>query len=213
MQRSRKDTWEKQDTTYTLHQIAFDDVVDAQHADNWKKVAGILWEGIEKLKCCGAKFVIIPANSTHFCIDALKKKSPLPIISMLTIVAEECAAKNYKKVGVLGVGITMKNGLFKKPLQEKGIVSLVPEEAEQKIINDIIYQQIVPGVVKKDSVTRIVHIIAGFQKKGCDAIILGCTELPIVITAKNSPLPYIDTTRLLAEKALAHSLNAGSIIE
>ncbi|MBP9817898.1 amino acid racemase [Candidatus Shapirobacteria bacterium] len=181
-------------------------ILEAQRANNWDKVAEICVTAIKKLESIGADLIIIPGNSIHFAFEKIKNESNIPVISIVETAAEECVTRGFKKVAVLGVGITMSSGLYKESLEGKGIEYRVPEEEQQKIINKIIYEEIVPARVTKESVGVVIKIIEKLKEEGCDGVILGCTELPIIITEDNSPIPFIDTTRLLAKKVLEMSL-------
>jgi aspartate racemase len=180
----------------------FYEILQAQRQDNWDKVAEICLNSINKLKSIGADFIIIPGNSIHFAFNKIVVKSPLPVISIVETAVEECWDRGYKKIAVLGVGITMSGGLFKEPVEKRGMTYQVPSQDDQELLNKIIYEEIVPDKVSQKSVELIVNLINKLKSGGCDAVILGCTELPIVVTEENSPLPIIDTTRLLAKKAL-----------
>lgn len=190
----------------TMNTQPFDVILDAQNKNDWKTVAEIVLYSIEKLAAVGAEFVIIPANSIHFAIDKVKEKSPIPVIDMLVETAEECSQKGYTKIGVLGVGMTMSKGLFTTALSKLGIEAATPSFEDQEIINTIIYKELVQGVINEDSTAKIIEIITKLQQNGCEAVILGCTELPLVINDTNSPLPFIDTTRLIAKRAVDYSL-------
>jgi aspartate racemase len=191
-----------------IYNSSFSEILAAQSQDDWKGVAQIILNALERLKEAGAEFAIIPANSVHFAIADILEQTPLPLLSLLDVVAEECAHQQYVKVGVLGVGITMSKGLYTAVLAHKGIQSVVPQEQDQVLVNNIIYDEIVPGKVTEDSIRTIVQIIDQFKSEGCQAVVLACTELPLVITSSDSSLPIIDTTRLLARKAVNKSLHS-----
>ena len=191
----------------SLHNLPFHKFIEPFNKKDWKALAEIINNSIKKLASIGTDFAIIPANSVHFAFREIKKISPIPVLSIVEIAAEECKEKKYKKVGILGVGMTMSDGLFDSSLKKYGIKTAIPSKSEQKIISDVIYNEIVPAKVTNKSINKIINIIKSLKQKCCDAVILGCTELPLVIDKNNSPLPLIDTTRLLAEKALEYSLN------
>lgn len=190
----------------SLHNQSFHIFFEPFSKKDWKGLAKIINNSIVKLAASGADFAIIPANSVHFAFNEIEKISSIPILSRVEITAKECEEKGYKKVGVLGVGMTMSDGLFDKSLNKYGIKSVAPNKHEQKIVNDTIYNEIVPAKTTKDTAQKIIQVINSLKKQGCDAVILGCTELPLIINEKNSPLPFIDTTRLLAGKALEFAL-------
>lgn len=189
-----------------LYNSSFADILAAQRKDDWEAVTQLIVEAIRHVALAGAEFVVVPANSIHFAIQSIQAQSRVPIISLLDVVADECAIKGYKRVGVLGVGITMSKALYVDTLARKGIEHVVPEQADQELINDIIYNEIVSGNIKPESVDTILSMIDKLKQGGCDAVVLACTELPLVISNNNSSLPIIDTTRLLAIKAVDMAL-------
>lgn len=191
----------------TLHHFSLHEILKYQNKNNWPGVADVVLRSIKHLQQSGADFVIIPANSTHFSIEEIQKESLLPVLNLLDIVADECTQKGYKKVGLLGVGITMKDRLFEKALSCRGIEMVIPDEFDCRLLNDLIYNELVADKITERANTRIVTIIQSLKSKGCEAVILGCTELPLVINASNSPLPVIDTTKLLAIKALEFAIS------
>ena len=191
----------------SLHNQSFHKILEPFNKKDRKALAKIINNSIEKLASIGADFAIIPANSVHFAFKEIKKISPIPVLSIIEIAAQECKKKNYKKVGILGVGMTMSDGLYDESLKKYSIEPITPSKSEQKIISDVIYNEIVPAKVTDESINKIINVIKSLKEKGCDSVILGCTELPLVINKNNSPLPFIDTTRLLARKALEYSLN------
>ncbi|HLC59821.1 MAG TPA: amino acid racemase [Candidatus Nanoarchaeia archaeon] len=190
----------------SIHNHSFNEILEAQNKRDFPVVAKIIADSIKKLYSSGADFIIIPSNSVHFAFNEIEKNSPIPVLSIVEIAAKECKGKNYRKVGILGVGMTMSDGLFNEELKKYNITPVNPNQHGQKIVNDVIYQEIVPSKTTVNTIQKIIEVINSLKKQGCDAVILGCTELPLVINRKNSPLPFIDTTRLLAKKALEYAL-------
>lgn len=191
----------------TLYSSSFSEILKAQQSNNWETVANICLSSIKTLKDTGVQFAIMPANSVHFAFDKIKNKSPIEVISIVEVALKHCQENKYSKVGVLGVGITMEKGLYEKIFSKSGIKTIVPDKEDREILNEIIYKEIVLGKIKKESVQKIINMIEKLKRANCQAVILGCTELPLVITKKNSPIPIIDTTRLLAIYATHKSIN------
>ena len=189
----------------SLHNYSFHKILEPFNKKDWESLSNIINDSMKKLASIGADFAIIPANSVHFAFKEIEKNSPIPVLSIVEIAAKECKGKNYKKVCVLGVGMTMSDGLFNQQLSHYGITPIIPLKGEQKIVNEVIYN-IVTAKVTDKSIKKIVDIISSLKEKGCYAVILGCTELPLIIDRNNSPLPFINTTRLLAIKAPDYSL-------
>jgi len=175
---------------------------------DWSKVAVDLLDSIKILDNAGVDFVIIPSNSPHYAIDEVKERSPLPIISIIDVTVAECVRRGFKKVGILGVSVTMSDGLYVKPLRDNGIEPFTPSKEEQKEINDLIYQEIINGKPTATTVTKMKEFIQRLKDNGCDAFIAGCTEIPVVIKDEiESPLPFADTTRLIAQAAFTESIH------
>jgi aspartate racemase len=162
---------------------------------------------IQKLSPIGTEVAIIPANSIHYAIEEILRISPIPVLNLVDLVANECITRGFKKIAILGVGITMSDGLYERSLMNVGVETITPSVEVQSELNDIIYNEIIPGIYTEETTQKIVNILDGLRSSGCDSVILGCTELPILITEANSSLPFIDTTRLLAIKSLEYSTN------
>lgn len=189
----------------TLHTKSFDQILNPQLQQDWQTVANIVLDSIQKVAASGAQFAVIPSNAIHFAYNLIAQKSPIPVLSIVDVSVEECKNLGWKKTLVLGVGQTMQLGLFSKPLLDIGIEPVVPDKDEQELISNIIYNEIVPAQVKSQSIQKIIAIIAKYKEEGCDGVILGCTELPLILDETNCPLSFIDTTRLLAVKAAEYA--------
>ena len=190
----------------TLHQQSFDSILAAQNKRDWPKVASLLLESINKVASSGAEFAVIPANSVHYAFKEVQAKSPIPLISIVDVTVEECKLRGYDKIAVIGTGLTMSNGLYEAPLKEKGIETIIPEKADQEKLNEVIFNELVHGKWSTKSVDEVVQIIGKLKIKGCKAVVLACTEIPLIINEGNSPLPCIDTIELLAKKAVELAL-------
>lgn len=190
----------------SLHAYPLDKIDPKEEAGDWNGVAEIVNISINKLKSIGADFIIIPSNSPHYAMKQIKKLSELPLLSIVDVTVKECIEKGYKKIGILGLERTMSGGLYEIPLLEAGLTPIVPTKAERDIVNRVLWENVIPGNPTKETTKEVVTVIEQLKERDCDAVILGCTELPIIITEANSPLPSIDTTRLLAKKALEEAI-------
>jgi len=171
-------------------------------ARDWPGLAAILNESIAKLVSIGAQLIVMPANAPHYALDYILPSCPVPFVSIVETTVAACVERGYARVAILGIGLTMSDGLYTQALHERGIASITPTPVEQASMNRVIFEEIIPAHVTKAGVQRIVDIMHSLKAQGADAVILGCTELPLVITEHNSPLPFLDTTRLQARKAL-----------
>ena len=185
-----------------LHHNDFGKYHAAQQIERWDIVADLLLDSLKKLKLMGADFAIIPANTVHRAsvFNILQEKSPLPILSILDVVAHECNKSGYKKVAVFGTKWTMADNIYEEPLRKYGIASLVPEQHHQIVIQQCIIDELIPAKITPNTTSKLLVTVESVKSK-CDVIALACTELPLVLNNSNSGLPVLDTTRLLASAA------------
>ncbi len=184
---------------YTMHVFPFAMYKKCVIEKDWDKMADIILMSIDKLKSAGANFIIIPSNTPHYAIEKIKASSPLPVVNLVEITADECKHRGFKKVAVLGTKSTMQDGLYDKELQLREINPVIPEESVRNRVDNLIMNEIIPSQINPITVQDVAKDI---KKLECDAVILGCTELPEVYNEDNLGLPVVDTTRLLAQKAL-----------
>jgi len=190
----------------TMHTHSLSRYMDYIEKDDWDSVATLMISSAKKLASAGADFAICPDNTVHRAFEKASNQSPIPLISITETVAKQCQLKGYKKVGVLGTKYTMQGPIYRDALSKLKIEMTVPDEKDQENINSIIFNELVTGKITEPSSKSMIEVIQKLRDSGCDAVILGCTEIPLVVNSKNSPLPVIDSTRLLARKALKHSL-------
>ena len=190
----------------SVHTYSLSRYMDYIEKDDWDGVAALMVSSAKKLAAAGADFGICPDNTVHRAFEKVSSQSPIPLVSITETVAKECQSKGYRKVGVLGTKYTMQGTVYRDVLSELKIQMVVPSREDQEKINSIIFDELVPGKTTESSSKGIIEAIQKLKKLGCDAVILGCTEIPLVINSGNSPLPVIDSTRLLARKALEYSL-------
>lgn len=178
-------------------------ICDAMKQDRWDLVLGFLLKSVQALAKAGVDFVIIPANTVHRVIQDLQKKSPLPVLNMLEIVAKECEKKGYKKVGVMGTTWTMSGHLYEQALRQQGVEEVIPVKDEQQVIHDAIFAELIPtGIATSKTLKGLLQVVSSLKSRDCKAIALACTELPLALNEANCGLPVLDTTALLAEAAL-----------
>ena len=192
----------------TLHTPSLARYVDCLNAGDLAGVAELMLASARKLAAAGADFLICPDNTIHQAFELMAPHSPLPWLHIADVVAAEAAARGFQRVGLTGTRWLVDSAVYPDKLAARGIACVRPGEDERSEINRIIMEELVPGVVKPDSVARFQAVIAGLREQGCDAVILGCTEIPLIISDANSPLPTLDSTRLLARAALRRALAA-----
>ena len=191
----------------SMHTHSLSRYMDYIEKDDWDGVATLMISSAKKLASAGADFAICPDNTVHRSFEKASNQSPIPLISITETVAKQCQLKGYKKVGVLGTKYTMQGPVYRDVLSKLKIEMIVPDENDQENINSIIFNELVLGKITESSSKIMIEVIQKLKDSDCDAVILGCTEIPLVVNSKNSPLPVIDSTRLLARKALKYSLD------
>jgi aspartate racemase len=190
----------------SLHNHPLSEYMKFIEAGNWEGVADIMLSSADKLKISGADFLISPDNTIHQAFSSVLKKSPLPWLHIGEEVAKEAGENKYKKLLVLGTRFLMEGPVYPEVLNRSGIGYLIPSREQRVKINSIIFSELVYGVINEDSKNYFLDIIDEFRKKGCDAAILGCTEIPLIVLPHESSLPVLDSTRILARAALRHAI-------
>lgn len=190
----------------TMHTPSFAAHVACVERGDWAGVGALLLESAHKLAAIGADFAICPDNTAHQAMPFVEPHSPLPWLHIAEVVAAEAAARGCRKVGITGTRWLTESDVYPGKLAAHGLAWERPDAAQRERLGRIIMDELVYGVRQPDSVADVVAIIADLARRGCDAVILGCTELPLVIDDVNSPLPTLDSTRLLARAALRRAV-------
>ena len=191
-----------------LHSISLANYVDALEAADLEAVADIMLQSASHLKNAGADFLICPDNTVHSAMHLVRPKSPLPWLHIAEVLAEEAKKRDFKKVCILGTKWLVDSEVYPNALSDVGIDFLRPEPEVRMEISRIIMDELVHDIQDNISINYFKKTIEEMKVKGCDAAILGCTEIPIIINESNSALPILDSTRLLAGAALRHSMLA-----
>jgi len=186
----------------TMHTPSFADYVECIHKDDWKGVGELMLSSANKLAKIGADFLICPDNTIHQALSYVLPRSPLPWLHIAEVVAEQAAARGFHRLGLTGTRWLVNSDVYPEKLATYGLEYLRPSSAEREEINRIIMDELVYGVFKPEAVAYLQQVIHHFREQKCDAIILGCTEIPLIINDANSSLPTLDSTRLLAWAAL-----------
>lgn len=186
----------------TMHTYPLSDYMRYIGVGDSNGVANLMLSSVQKLAKAGADFVICPDNTIHEAFDMVAAKSPLPWLHIAEEVAGEAKRRDFTRVGVLGTRCLMEGSVYANKLSAVGIKHAIPETLEREEINRIIFEELVRGRFTSDSHDYLIRTIGRLKERGCDAVILGCTELPLAVTEEDSPLPTLDSTRLLARAAL-----------
>ena len=175
-------------------------------ANDWESVAEALAASARKVALAGADFAICPDNTYHQAFEYLIPRSPIPWLHIAGAVAEEAARLGYMRLGILGTKYLMEGTVYPRALEEFRIESKIPDEADREKINEIIFKELVNGVFPETSRLYFNEVAGKFKARGCDAVVLGCTEIPLIVRPDDTPLPTLDSTRLLARAALRRAL-------
>jgi aspartate racemase len=190
----------------TMDYIAFGHSMPAWDAGDYDSVRATLSRSVDRLARAGADFFVCPDNTAHLALDRPGPDLALPGLHIAEVVADQAARDGRTRVGVLGTRYTMDGPLYPRALAARGLAAEVPGEADRRMINEIIFGELVDGVFTEESRRQYVRVIEDLAARGCDAVALVCTEIPLLVTPDVSPLPTLDSTRLLAHAALAVAL-------
>ncbi|HVU47482.1 MAG TPA: amino acid racemase [Terracidiphilus sp.] len=190
----------------TLHSLSFADYMGRIERGDWPAVAELMLISARKLAQSGADFLICPDNTIHQALHYAEPRSPLPWLHIAEAVAAAAASRGFRKLGLTGTRWLVSSEVYPEKLRARGIDFLRPTETECEQINHIIMDELVHGIFKPESVAAFQRIIARMQSDGCDAVVLGCTEIPLLMNDANSPLPTLDSTRLLARAAIRRAI-------
>lgn len=194
----------------SLHAHSLADYVDRLERGDLPAVAELMLASAHKLVRSGADFLICPDNTLHQALDLVAARSPRPWLHIADVVADAAAARGLRRLGLTGTRWLVASNVYPRVLAARGLQCVRPTDAERVAIDRIIMDELVRGRLRPESVAQLQRAIARMKDDGCDAVILGCTELPLVIGDDNSPLPVLDSTRLLARAALARAVRGGA---
>jgi len=182
----------------SMHTHSLAEYVKCLDRGDWEGVGELMLASANKLAAIGAELLICPDNTIHQALPFIADRSPLPWLHIGEIVAAEARARGYRRIGLTGTRWLVESEVYPRELVR-------PNSAEREEISRIIMDELVCGVVTPESVAYVQRVIARMRDEGCDAVILGCTELPLILDDSNSALPTLDSTRLLARAALHRS--------
>lgn len=190
----------------SLHSLSLADYVACLDRNDWTGVGELMLQSANKLAQIGADFLICPDNTIHQALPFIEARLPRPFLHIAEVAAAEAIARGFKRIGVTGTRWLVDSEVYPDKLKARGLEYLRPPLAERDAINRVIMDELVYGVFKPQGIATFVDVIGGLKANGCDAVVLGCTEIPLIISDDNSPLPTLDSTRLLARAALREAL-------
>ena len=190
-----------------MYSVDFYEIEKLQHQGNWSEATKLMIDAAQRLEKGGADFVVICSNTMHKMADDVQKSINIPLLHIADATAEKIRAKGIKKIGLLGTKFTMEEEFYKGRLIEKyGLEVLIPNEEDRKIVHDVIYNELCLGKINQPSKDQFIRIIDGLVGKGAEAVILGCTEIPLLVKQADVKVLLFDTTRIHAESAVEYSL-------
>jgi aspartate racemase len=192
----------------TMHTYSLGEYMKRGYRSDWQGVGELMLASAHKLAGAGAQFLICPDNTFHQGVDLVESRSPLPWIHIAEAVATEATSRGFRMLGLLGTRWLILSEVYPQKLAPRGIGYLRPTDEEREEMSRIIMDELVYGVFKPESIATYQQIIARMKGAGCDAVVLGCTEIPLIISDENSALPVLDSTRLLARAALERAVGA-----
>jgi aspartate racemase len=190
----------------SLHSYPLSDYMEHIDRGRWDGVARLMLSSAEKLAGAGADFLICPDNTLHIVLPEVRARSPLPWLHIGEVVAEEAKRLGYRRLGVTGTRYTMEGPVYPSVLGAAGLDHRVPGREARERIDRIIFDELVNGRFTAESLAFFQAAIAALGEQGCDAVVLGCTEIPLLVAPEASPLPTLDSTRLLARAAVERAL-------
>lgn len=189
-----------------LFSVDFQEIEKYQYAGEWDKSADVLAKAAQSLERAGADFIVICTNTMHKVVPQIEKTITIPILHIAQVTADELKKSNITKVGLLGTIFTMEQDFYKQKLIENGIEVLIPDSDDRQIVNRVIYDELCLGVIKPESKACYLNIIEKLSQQGAQGVILGCTEIGMLVKQADTTVPLFDTTQIHAENVALLSL-------
>ncbi len=190
----------------SMHTFPLSDYMVHIRSGNWERVAELMIASAKKVAEAGAAFAISPDNTIHQAYDRVQERSPIPWLHIAQSVVEEAKKNGYEHLALTGTKYLMTGPVYPETLKKFNISCQIPEKADRERIDDIIFTQLVYGNFTEASRIYFNEVIRKLKDRGCDAVVLGCTEIPLLVSPDDCPLPTLDSTRLLARAALRFAL-------
>jgi aspartate racemase len=192
-----------------MHTHSLAGYMECIYQGDWRGVGELMLSSADKLAKAGADFLICPDNTIHQALPFIEGRSPLPWLHIAEVVAAEAVERGFRRIGLTGTRWLVESGIYPEKLTARGLEHVRPDAGEYQEINRIIMDELVRDVFKPEAVAYFQRVIGRMREGGCDAVVLGCTEIPLIMNDGNSPLPTLDSTRLLAQAALRRAVGGG----
>jgi aspartate racemase len=189
-----------------IYSVSFQQYVEWQKDGRWAEAADAMVCAIESLRLGGADFGLIATNTMHIVFEDVQARVGMPLLSIVEATAEAIAGRRLRRVGLLGTVFTMREAFYRVGLENMGIESLVPSAADQNFINQVIYGELCRGDIRDESRREFQRIVSDLQDEGAEGVVLGCTEIPLLLRPEDVEVPLFNTTLVHADAALARSV-------
>jgi len=203
---------EYQHPQITIHSFPLADYMHFVSRLDWEGVGGLLLESAEKVARAGAEFAICPANTAHDAFKFMTQRSPIPWLHIVEVVGDVAAARGLSKLGILGTRFLMDGNLYREVLSDRGIEAVTPDNEQRERINAFIFDELVKGTLESSTREYFRNVVADLADRGCDAVVMGCTEIPLILGQEDVEVPLLDSTRLLAKAALAEAVGVAAAV-
>jgi aspartate racemase len=190
----------------SMHTHSLAEYMKCISRDDWPGVGELMLSSAHKLAACGADFLICPDNTIHQALAWVAPRSPRPWLHIAAVVADEAVSRGFRRVGLSGTRYLVQSDVYPEQLTRRGVEFVRPAASEREAVNRIIMDELVYGIFTDEAIASFQRIFERMKAEGCDAVVLGCTEIPLIMTDSNSPLPTLDSTRLLARAALRRAM-------
>jgi aspartate racemase len=190
----------------TLHTHPLAEYMVHIRAGAWDQVARLMLSSARKLASVGADFAICPDNTIHQAFEMVARESPIPWLHIAQAVADEAKRRNFLRLGITGTKYLMTGPVYPNLLGRLGLSCEIPDPEDRERINEIIFNELVKGLFREDSRAYFNQVVERLKNRGCDAVVLACTEIPLLVDPADCPLPVLDSTRLLARAAIREAL-------
>ncbi|MEJ2583906.1 MAG: aspartate/glutamate racemase family protein, partial [Robiginitalea sp.] len=190
-----------------MYSVDFAQVENLQHAGDWQALDGLMADAAKRLHRGGADLIVLCTNTMHLCSEAITKAVPVPFLHIADATGKRIATRDLQTVGLLGTKFTMEKDFYKIKLGEDyGIHTLIPDPDQREVVHNIIYRELVKGSIREASREIFKEIIASLAERGAEGVILGCTEIPLLISSEDVDIPVFDTTRIHVEEAVCQAM-------
>jgi aspartate racemase len=193
----------------SMHTHSLGEYMKCIYNGDWHGVGELMLSSANKLAKAGADFLICPDNTIHQALPFVEARSPLPWLHIAEIVAAHAVERGFRRIGLTGTRWLVESDIYPQKLAAYGLDYVRPNADEREEINRIIFDELVYGAFRPEAVATFQKMIERMKDEGCDAVVLGCTEIPLIMNDANSPLPTLDSTRLLARAALLRAVGRG----